>query len=231
MAAAKAVMATRSLAAPGPGGTGAFMSCRTLRKLSSFCERYPMTRFRGKDVCSASLRDLGPGGRRAKPGSLLSLSSALSTIASWDSVRTSGCCNRLCCDSSVATTAVCAKALTACSFLSAALFASLRAALALAFRAASALAASAALSTLGGALRITKGIVAAAPARASGRQGLCGPRDLAVEGTRRRRTKRCETDTIRPCNFSCDVSRNKRAFSVRLYFNLDVFLWQCRGWS
>jgi hypothetical protein len=39
--------------------------------------------------------------------------------------------------------------------------------LALAFRAASALAASAALSTLGGALRITKGIVAAAPARAS----------------------------------------------------------------
>jgi len=167
MAAAKAVMATRSLAAPGPGGTGAFMSCRTLRKLSSFCERYPMTRFRGKDVCSASLRDLGPGGRRAKPGSLLSLSSALSTIASWDSVRTSGCCNRLCCDSSVATTAVCAKALTACSFLSAALFASLRVALALSFRAASALAASAALSTLAGALRITKGIVAAAPARAS----------------------------------------------------------------
>ena len=154
-----AVMAT--LAAPGPGGAGACVSCRALRKLSSCCERYQMTRSRGKDVCSASLRALGPGGRRVNPGSLLSRRSALSTIASWDSVRASGCC-RLCCDSSVVTTAVCVKVLTACSFLSAALFASLRAALALSLLAASKAAASAALSTLGGALRITIGIVARA---------------------------------------------------------------------
>ena len=178
MAATMAVMAT--LAAPGKGGAGAFVSGRALRKLSSFCERYQRTRSRGKDVCSASLRALGPGGRRGNPGSLLSRRSALSTIASWDAVRASGCC-RLCSDSSVLPTAVCVKALIACSVLSAALLASLRAALALSLVAASKAAASAALSTLRGALRITIGIVARA--RGSPSEEPCvdrGPRARAT---------------------------------------------------